>query len=383
VRVLFLIRALQRGGAERQLVTLVRGLDPARFEVTLATFYDGCEFAEELRGLGHVRVVSVGKRGRWDVLGFLGRLYRLARETRPQVLHGYMYGANELALLLGRAVRARVVWGIRASELQMRHYDLATRLLYRTGAWLAARADALIANSQAGRRFHIALGYPVPRFLVIPNGIDTECYRPDAAARMRVRAAWGVTDEEVLIGIVARIDPMKDHDTFLRAAAVLTAERSGVRFAIVGAAPSSASLQRLQALAADLGLNSQVLWAGARQDMQAVYSALDVVTSTSAFGEGFSNSLAEAMACERVCVATDVGDARLLLGETGEVVSPAAPQALVAAWSRTLDLGVAGRATRGREARQRVVEHFSVDALVARTSDVLVRLVEGRELNAV
>ncbi len=379
MRVVFLIRRLGCGGAERQLVALVRNLDQNRFSVTVVTYYSGGELAEALQGLPNVRVVSADKRGRWDLVGFISRLRSLVREVRPQVVHGYMYGANELALLLARAVGARVIWGVRASGLDMRYYDWMTRLLYRTGAWLSSRVDAVIANSEAGRRFHIELGYPAQRFFVIPNGIDTDLYRYDDEARRRVRARWNVSETEVLIGVVARLDPMKDHETFLQAAAVLVGTGMAVRFVIVGAGSQQQRL-RVERITTRLNLDAQVVWAGGCQDMPAVYSAIDIVTSSSAFGEGFSNSLAEAMACERVCVSTDVGDARAMLGLCGEIVPPRQPETLAAAWRKVLELSSQGRAARGRQARERVIDNFSVATLATRTSEVLLRIAAGGEL---
>jgi glycosyltransferase involved in cell wall biosynthesis len=381
MRVLFLIRALQRGGAERQLVELVRNLDHARFNVTVVTYYRGGELADELRSVPNVQVLSADKRSRWDVVGFALRLWRIARSVRPRVVHGYMHGANELGLLLGRLLGARVIWGVRASGLDLRHYDSATRLLYRTSSWLASRADALIANSEAGRRFYVERGYPTNRVLVIPNGIDTELYRFSASERRRLRAQWHVGEGECLVGIVARIDPMKDHETFVRAAAALAATRPAVRFAVVGA-DGNGGLARIQQLAMQLGVMPRIVWAGPRSDMSAVYSALDILTSSSAFGEGFSNSIAEAMACERVCVATDVGDARKVLGSSGEIVPPAQPDALVRAWSQLLDRGPAWRVARGSEARAYIIDNFSVAALAARTAEVLLQVGASAELSA-
>ena len=284
-----------------------------------------------------------------------------------------MYGANELALVFGRLTGAAVVWGIRASGLEMGHYDLATRMLYRSGAWLSRWSDLVIANSQAGRHFHLGIGYPAGKLRVIPNGIDTRRFAYDAAERERVRRQWSVQDAEELIGVVARLDPMKDHATFLRAAALASKEHPATRFVIVGAG-SEHSLRTLQGLAAQLGVSARVLWAGPREDVAAVYSALDVFTCCSAFGEGFPNSLAEAMACERLCVATRVGDAEWILGDCGEIVPPREPKALAGAWSRLLALSAAERARRGQEARQRIVDSFGVSSLVHATGDLLMQL---------
>ena len=370
MRIVFLIRALQGGGAERQLVTLIRALDPARFEVTVATFYPGGHLCADLEDLPNVRVVCADKRGRWDLLGFFFRLLRILHRAGPDVVHGYMYGANELALVFGRLTGAAVVWGIRASGLEMRHYDMATRMLYRSGAWLSRWSDLIIANSEAGRRFHLGMGYPSAKLRVIPNGIDTARFEYNATERERVRQQWGVKDGEVLIGVVARLDPMKDHPTFLRAAALIAKEHPAVRFVIVGAGAEQ-SLRTLKSLSEELGVSPRVLWAGPREDVTAVYSALDLFTCCSAFGEGFPNSLAEAMACERLCVATRVGDAEWILGDLGEIVPPREPAALAAAWSRLLALSSIERARRGRESRQRIVRSFGVSALVQATADLL------------
>ena len=375
MRVIFLIRSLESGGAERQLVILAANLARQGFSVSVVTYYGGGQLESELQGIAGVRVMSAGKRGRWDVAGFIWRLWKLVREVRPDVIHGYMYGANELALLLGFAGHARVVWGVRASGLEMQRYDWTTRLLQWTGARLSSQADAVISNSHAGRRFHIELGYPSQRFLVIPNGVDTDVYKLDDVGRHNIRSQWQVSTDEVLIGIVARVDPLKDHDTFLHAAAALESGGVPVRFVIVGPGTKQ-NLLRLKAVADQLGVGHRVIWAGPRQDMPLVYSAIDIVTSTS-LSEGFSNSLAEAMACERTCVATDVGDAGLILGEFGQLVPPRSPQALARAWLKVLEERAEHRAARGIQARIRIAENFSVRALAARTGDVLMRVAAG------
>jgi glycosyltransferase involved in cell wall biosynthesis len=370
IRVLFLIRALQAGGAERQLVTLARHLDPARFAITVVTFYPGGELEADLSGIPALRLLSAAKRGRWDLLGFLFRLWRLVRRVRPDIMHGYMYGANELSWLLGRAIGAHVVWGIRASNMDVKQYDWATKVLFRTGAWLAPRVDLIIANSAAGRDHHVSLGYPPGQFIVIPNGIDTTAYRRDPAARARVRLEWGIRDDELLIGIVARLDPMKDHETFLRAASRVSLVAPHIRFAIVGSGPTPLRVA-LECMARELSIAPRIVWTGRRHDIAAIHCALDLATSTSAFGEGVSNSLGEAMACETPCVATNVGDARALLGDTGIVVPVRDAAALAAAWLDILRDGLAERTKRGHRARARIVEQFSVVALAARTSEFL------------
>ena len=120
---------------------------------------------------------------------------------------------------------------------------------------------------------------------------------------------------------------MKDYPTFLEAAAIVAGRKQGMRFVSVGAGPPDYAA-RLREQARRLGLEGKMIWAGPRGDLPSIYNALDLLVSSSAFGEGFSNVLGEAMACGIPCIATDVGDAREILGEAGIVVSRRNPEAL-------------------------------------------------------
>ena len=203
---------------------------------------------------------------------------------------------------------------------------------------------------------------------VITNGIDTERFKPDAAARARVREGWGVAENEILIGLMARLDPMKDHSTFLRTAAMLARERPDVRFVCVGNGPGSYKAE-LHRLATELELNGKLIWAGARRDMPAVFNALDIASSS--YSEGFSNAIAEAMACSVPCVVTDVGDSASIVSGTGGVVPPAMPDSLCEGFHLMLErLGPDLRDA----ARASIVNRFTSDVLVTDTVEVLCRM---------
>jgi glycosyltransferase involved in cell wall biosynthesis len=374
IRVFFLIRSLEIGGAERQLVEIARGLDKTKFDVTVATFYDGGAFRPAMQAIEGVRLVSLGKRGRWDILPFLWRLRRAVADSRPDILFGDMSPANELAWLAGRAAGARVAWAVQSSYVNFSDYDWLPAFLHRLGALLSPRADLIIANSHAGRRYHEEEGYSTDRMIVIHNGIDTATYKPDREAGERVRAAWGVGPEQKLIGVVARIDPMKDHPTFLRAAARLSRDEPDARFVCVGGGAES-YIRELRDLAVSLGID--VLWAGARTDMPSVFNALDLVCCSSDSGEGFPNAVAEAMACGVPAISTDVGDLAILIGDTGVLVPSGDPAALAAGMRRSLEILRTGAEEARRRARQRIVSEFGVEKLSERTAAALESLVSG------
>jgi glycosyltransferase involved in cell wall biosynthesis len=363
-RIFFLIRALDHGGAERQLIELAKGLDKTRFAVTLATFYDGGALRPEIEGIEGVTVLSLRKKGRWDVMPFLWRLVRAVYAARPQIVHGYMSVANELGILAGMIAGARVVCGLRVSDLDLSRYDWAAAWSFRAGALFSRFADLVVANSRAGERHHLAHGYAGERMVVVSNGIDTKRFRPDPEAGRRMRRTWGIAEDEFLIGLVGRVDPMKDHPTFLRAATLLARECPDVRFVCIGNG-TAAYERELHELAATLGLGERVLWCAAQSDMCSVYNALDLATSASSYGEGFANVIGEAMACAVPCVVTDVGDSSWIVANTGRVTPPRAPRALANAWRAVLALGAAGREALGQRARARIVSEFSTAALVS------------------
>ena len=336
----------------------------------VVVFYSGGPLEKELREAG-VRVGGLDKRGRWDLLGFLSRLVRILHEEKPDTLYAFLGSPNILTVLLKPLFpRTRMVWGVRASNVDLDRYDWLARLSYEVERRLSRFADMIIVNSRAGMDYAVANGFPKNRMVVIPNGIDTERYCPEPEARPRVRAEWGVTEDEKLIGLVGRLDPMKDHPTFLRAASLLSQERDDVRFVCVGDGPAGYR-RELHGLAENLGVAQRVTWAGVREDMLAVYNALDIVTSSSAYGEGFSNVVGEAMSCGVPCVATDIGDSAWIVGDQGLVVPPSNPEALAARWQDVLDKASEAQSSIGLNLRERVVHNFSLDHMIERTIKVL------------
>ncbi len=367
MKILLLCRSLDGGGAERQIGILAKGLHQQGHEVAVAVFYANGPLKTELREIG-VPILDLRKSGRWEVLPFFIRLVRVVWKLKPEVIYGFLGTPNILTAFLKPIFpKIRMVWGVRASNVDLDRYDWLSRLSYRIECQLSRFADLIICNSRAGQAYAAAHGYPREKMTVIPNGIDTERFKPDVATRVRVRKEWGVAENEMLIGLVARLDPMKDHPTFLRAAAVLARQRPDVRFVCVGdgAEPYKSELHKL---ASELGLDEKLIWAGSRQDMPAICSALDVASSSS-YGEGFSNTIAEAMACGVPCVVTDVGDSALVVGGAGEIVPPAMPEALYEGF-RVMLKRLSPELSKA--ARDSIVNRFTNEQLVNTTVKILV-----------
>jgi glycosyltransferase involved in cell wall biosynthesis len=361
-KILFLTRSLDFGGAQRQLVELATGLHGAGWDVKVATFYGGGALASRLQDEG-VPTISLAKAGRWDILRFTFRLVRLLRNEQPHVAHGYLDVANILLALLRWCVpRTRIVWGVRASNLDILRYNMLFRAELRMSVLLSRFADLIICNSNAGRTHHASRGFPARHMVVIPNGIDSKRFRPDPRARDEVRKEWQIEPDRKLIGLVGRLEPMKDQPGFLRAAARVAAVHPEAQFVCVGDGPSSYREELIQ-LSHTLGIADRVRWSNARPDVWRVHNALDVAISSS-LSEGFSNTIAEAMATGVACVATDVGDSAAVVGDVGWICKPNDSESLASAISDALNALPVDQA----RIRERIVKNYSSAELVNRTA---------------
>jgi len=150
MKLLFLLRSLHFGGAERQLEILVKGLRERGHDVVVAPFYAGGQLEEELQK-GGIRIQLLYKRGRWDLLAFLVRLWKVIREERPDILHSHLHVANNISVLVKPLFpKMKVVWGIRSTLQEVGQHDWGARLSLRLSCKISSFADAIIANSHAG-----------------------------------------------------------------------------------------------------------------------------------------------------------------------------------------------------------------------------------------
>lgn len=370
MKIMFLTRSLDSGGAQRQLTNLARGLAERGHDVTIAQFYSGGQLEQDLNNTG-VYLIDLNKQGRWSNFALFLRLYDLVSKGKPDVIHGYLGIPNIFSLIIGNLFPSiKIVWGVRASDMDLARYDRIARLSYWVECKLSRWADMIIANSEAGRQHAIENGFPASKMRVIHNGIDTIRFAPDRDTGVRIRQEWGVDSNELLVGIVARIDPMKDHETFLRAAQRVHQNIPDCKFVCIGRAETSA-LVRLKELANELRIDNAVIWAGERNDLPCVYNALDLLCQSS-ITEGFPNVIAEAMSCGVPCVATDVGDSAVIIGDTGRVVPPRQPERLAVAM---LELIEHKKALPFHAPRELIVELFSFPHLIEATEHELLTLV--------
>ncbi|MCZ6539925.1 MAG: glycosyltransferase [Chloroflexi bacterium] len=374
MRILLHIRSLHIGGSERQVVSLAKSMAALGAEVHVATIMGGGPLERDLVAVPNVQLVSLGGSGLMGRLRYLLRLRSIIRSNRFDAVYGFLPTPN-LALLVARTVRHRplIAWGIRSSNLDLSQYGSRVKWTMRLEKTLSRLSDRIITNSQAALDEYRQKGYPQSRLNHIPNAIDVELFKPDPDARASVGAELAIAEGAPLIGLFARLHPMKDYLTFLQAARIFVENSPATRFICAGgsAADYSTYEQEVRANATRLGLDSHILWPGARDDPERLMAACDITTLTSSSGEGFPNSVAESLACGTPCVVTDIGDAATIVSDYGAVVSRANPEELAEAWKTALDQDQAAKDLISAGARQSIIDRYSPAAIARSTLDLV------------
>jgi glycosyltransferase involved in cell wall biosynthesis len=367
LRVLHVITGLDTGGAEMMLLKLLSGaqwdgIEPAVISLTGL----GGMIGERLVTLG-VEVEALGLTRSSASVARLPRLLSTARRFRPQLVHGWMYHGNLAASAIGVLGRQRVpiLWSIRQTLYRLPDERRSTRAAIRLGAALSRLPSSILYNSVLSAEQHEAIGYDRAKRVLIPNGFDCNQFRSSAEARLGVRAELGLPAGSRLIGLVARYHPMKGHEVFLRAAKLLSRDRPELRFLLAGREVTKDN-PALAAQIEELRLGERVILLGERSDIPRLTAALDIACSSSVRSEGFSNAIGEAMSCGIPCVATDIGESREIIGDTGILVPARDPMALAQAMERVLAESDDQRRARGSAARTRVEQKYSLPEIARR-----------------
>ena len=286
-------------------------------------------------------------------------LVRALRKKRPQLVQTWMYHADLVGGLAARlAGVGRVVWGIQASELDPRS-DKTSRRVARLCAPLSRFVpDAIVSNSFSALQNHVLRGYLEPKISVIPSGFEVP---KDSEDRSAIRVDLGIPTDAFVIGRAGRFSPVKDYESFVRAAGLVARTSPNVHFLLCGEGLTPAN-EELSGWVRAAGVTDRVHLLGRRTDMPRVYAAMDLACSSS-YAEGFPSVVGEAMASGIPVVATDAGDSAHLVGDTGLVIPIRDHQALADALETFVRMSDDARRDLGQRAKARIVEQFSIESM--------------------
>lgn len=363
IKTLHIITGVGDGGAEAVLYRLCR--EDRKNQHSVVSLKSDGKHGPLLREIGVPVACLDMPPGRFRLRG-IWKLWRLLREQEPDIVQTWMYHGDFFGGVVARlAGLRRVVWGLHHTTLEAGKSKRSTIFLARICAMLShAIPTKIICCADSTLSVHKGIGYDAAKLVVVNNGYDLGQFHPNKHAGAGVRQELNIPLEARLVGMVARFDPQKDHRNFLDALSRVRAEGNDLYCLLVGQDVNAANSQLIGWIKG-FGLTERVRLAGQRSDIPAVMNALDVHVLSSAYGEAFPNVLSEAMACGTPCVATDVGDAALILGETGWIAPAKDAAALADRLARALEAvgDREGWSQRERAARSRIQERFSVQAM--------------------
>ena len=369
IKVIYVINDLSIGGAEMALYKLLCRTNRQRFDPIVISLIDRGALRERIEALGISVHTPRMKPGRPNPLALL-RLIRLFKRHRPDLIFGDMYHSC-LAVQLAKIVLWQgppVIWSIHDSISSLATEKNLTAAVIRLCRALSRLPAKIIFVSSASQTRHGQFGYYTDNSCVIPNGIDIEVFVPSWDARASVRSELGLKEDAFLIGLTGRYHPIKDHDNFLKAAALISKAHPETHFLLTGRGVNWQNKALTDSIR-ELGLADRTHLLGERHDSARLAAAVDIC-SLSSYAESCPIVIGEAMACSVPCVVTDVGDALWMVGETGIVVPPRDAKALAAAWKRMIDMGPEARKTLGERGRARVIENFPLQAITSRYEDL-------------
>ena len=374
VRLVHIITGLDAGGAETMIAKLIKGMNREIFQNEVISLTSMGPIGTDLRDAGF-KVTALGmRRGVPSPLGAL-KLFFLLGKSVPDLVLTWMYHADLIGGTVARLCGINnLCWNVRHCNLDADKNKFLTILTAKACAALSAFVPSrILCNSRAGLQTHRDFGYLAEKLSVIPNGFETGEFFPDEKIRKKIRKSLGIDDDQFVFGNVGRFDPQKNHAGLLDSLALVLKHNPRAMLVCCGREVSLEN-EEIRERVEKLNLHSNVLFLGFRQDVSHLFNAFDTYVSSS-LGEGFSNSIGEAMATGVPCVVTDVGDSKDLVGSTGWSVDPECHFKLAEGMTEALSVSRPELSRKGSLARQRIVEVFSIQSVISSFEQFYIKLI--------
>ena len=364
MKILLVITGLGMGGAENVVVNLADEL-VKRGHIVKVVYLTGPALV--LPTSPDIEVVSIGMTGAKSFLTAFFKLRKIIASFKPDVVHGHMVHAN----ILSRLVRLTLkIPKLISTAHSTNEGGKARMLAYRMTDKLADISTNVSEESVA--EFVRQGATKTGRMVAVPNGIDTSKFSFNSAVRDTVRRELGVGDKNILLA-VGRLDPAKDYPNLLQATFLLKEQRQDFKLFIVGDGPLRAELmQRVK----ELGLTEYVEFSGIRRDVKDLMSAADLYVMSSAW-EGMPMVILESMASELTVVATDCGGIKTVVADTGFIVSTGDSDALAGSINMVLGMDPVDRLQLGVNARERIVQKYSLNKSTGSYLDIYNGFIKG------
>lgn len=371
MKILFAVRSLNIGGTERQIISMSNMLINYGHEVDIARIYPNGDLEKYTKANLH----TLSKNIFFRAIDF----HRLYRHKNYDVAYSFLPNMNIFSLLISKlfkkSKRPKIVWGIRSSYLDPKDYSIKVNLVYKLEKILSGLPDLIITNSDAALNEYKKYGFPRKKIFSIPNIIDHDHFK-NLSSKKTVYKEFGISNNMKLIGIFARIHPMKDHMNILQAIKIIneTSKKYQNKIYLICVGGIAQKEEKNNYYKNLLKLSNQnIKWLGSREDIPKLMSACDLTVLCSDSGEGFPNSVAESMSCETPIIATNIGDSKKIINNYGKIVPVQDSLSLANSIIEILEMDKIMLKNISIEARKSIINRFSEKIIYKKFMNIITK----------
>jgi len=378
-KILHVISGLSTGGAEMALLRLLLMSDKAQYNIKIISLTNYGSIGKKIEKNGFY-VLSLKLNNYKSFFPSLLKLKKLLNNFKPDLIQGWMYHGNLMALILCvySSNSPALVWNVRHSLYKLSHEKFLTQLVIKLNRFFSNKPNALIFNSQLSLRQHKKFGFLSKHVNVIPNGIDIDKFSFSKKYRKDIREELKIPQNFFVVGHIARFHPMKNHTLFLKVAVEIARRFSKSHFILVGKDIDYNNYNLKKHIPIDLRYKFHLL--GERSDIHKIICGFDVFCLTSSWGEGFPNVLVEALSIGIPCVSTDVGDSKNIINDAGVIVNICNKKDMVAAIEKLFKFPTHELTALGHNGRKRVMKDYTMEMNVIKYEMLYKTLILSQKL---
>jgi glycosyltransferase involved in cell wall biosynthesis len=366
IKIYYVIGQLGKGGAERQLYELVKGISREKFEPVVISLNRGGFWKKEIQKL-NIKVIELQRRKNYE-FARLFKLIKIFKTEKPDIVHTYMFAANSYGRIAAIIAKTPIIFASERNEVEIGR-DKKQHWIY-IDKLLASFTHGIICNTHNASEYLVKnYSYDNEKVFAVHNGINIRSFLVENDLNQQIKLA------EKVVGTVGRLYPQKNHKLFLDMAKIILNiyDSKNIKFIIIGDGPLRDELEKYSR---DLELGDNIVFIGERNDIRDQLQRMDVFAMTSSF-EGLSNAIMEAMGSGLPVVATDVGgNSELVInGETGFLCPSTDDMAFAEKVIRLIDNKKEAEEM-GKNGKKRILNEFGVEKMIRETEKVYLKILE-------
>ncbi|MDA7546236.1 glycosyltransferase [Alphaproteobacteria bacterium] len=318
IKVIHIINGLGRGGAEIMLLKLLQNQN--KDTVNLVVCLKGTGVLSESFQSFNINVKYLNVTNIIDLLIKIKKIFQIVKSFKPTIVMSWLHISDLIGVFIKiRFPYIKLIWNIRCSAPKINILGFKSWLLVKLLSFFSTLPNCIIANSHEGLKSHIGLGYKPKQTKVIPNGFDTNLFKPNHIKKNNFRKQYNIKKNQMIIGFVGRDTKIKGLDIFINSAGIIHNKINNIIFVYVGDGLLKTNRFLYKRLK-DIDCIDNSLLLGGSNKIEDILCVFDILLLTSR-SEGFPNILGEAMSCGVPCVVTDVGECKLIVGDSGVVIN--------------------------------------------------------------